>query len=54
MLDAMMAACSGAGLKVVGATLEDVVDDILAVPPVEERFVCEGAIFDRDLDRQRS
>jgi len=49
MLDEMMAACSEAGLKVVGATLEDVVDDTLASPPIEQRFVSEGAIFDRDL-----
>jgi hypothetical protein len=54
MLDAMMAACDAAGLEVVGATLEDIVEDVLALPPVEERFAAEGAIFDRDPASQQT
>lgn len=51
MLDEMMAACDAAGLKVVGATLKDVADDVLAVPPVQQPFICEGAIFDLSAER---
>jgi hypothetical protein len=46
MLDEMLAACQAAGLRVVAATLKDVADKVLALPPVREAFVCEGAIFD--------
>jgi hypothetical protein len=46
MLDEMLGACQAAGLRVVGATLKDVADAVLALPPVREPFVCEGAIFD--------
>ena len=46
MLDEMLAACHAAGLRVVGTTLKDVADAVLAQPPVLEPFVCEGAIFD--------
>ena len=51
MLDEMMSACSAAGVTPVGSTLRDVADDVLALPPVREPFVCEGAIFDLDADR---
>ena len=51
MLDEMMSACDAAGFAVVGTTLKEVVDDVLASPPVKEPFVCEGAIFDLDADR---
>ncbi len=51
MLDEMMSACESAGLRVVGATLKDVVDEVLALPAVEEPFVCEGAIFDLQAGR---
>jgi hypothetical protein len=51
MLDEMMAACDEAGVKAVGATLKDVADDVLARPPVQEPFICEGAIFDLAADR---
>ena len=46
MLDEMMAACETAGVRTVGATLKEVVDEVLALPAVQEPFVCEGAIFD--------
>jgi hypothetical protein len=46
MLDEMLAACQAAGLRVVGTTLKDVAEQVLATPPVTEQFVCEGAIFD--------
>ena len=46
MLDEMLAGCDRAGLCVVGATLKDVADAVLALPPVQEPFICEGAIFD--------
>ena len=51
MLDEMMAACAAAGLRTIGATLKEVVDDVLARPPVQEAFVCEGAIFDLAASR---
>lgn len=51
MLDEMLAACQAAGIRVAGATLKDVVDDVLRRPPVQEPFVCEGAIFDVEADR---
>lgn len=51
MLDEMMAACDAAGLSVVGATLKEVADAVLASPPVQEPFVCEGAIFDLEAER---
>lgn len=51
MLDEMMAACDAAGVKSVGSTLKDVADAVLALPPVQEPFVCEGAIFDLEADR---
>jgi hypothetical protein len=51
MLDEMMCACGKAGLRVSGATLKDVADEVLALPPVREPFVCEGAIFDLAADR---
>ena len=54
VLDEIMAACDAAEVKAVGATLEDVVDDVLALPPIAERFISEGAIFNRDRDSQRS
>jgi hypothetical protein len=46
MLDAMLAACQAAGVQVAGVTLKEVVDEVLMRPPVQEPFVCEGAIFD--------
>lgn len=51
MLDEMHAACQAAGVRVVGATLKDVADKVLALPPVQEPFVCEGAIFDLAASR---
>jgi hypothetical protein len=46
MLEEMHAACEAAGVQVHGATLKGVADKVLAMPPVQEAFVCEGAIFD--------
>jgi len=46
MLDEMMSACHKAGLCIAPATLKDVADEVLARSPVQEPFVCEGAIFD--------
>jgi hypothetical protein len=46
MLDEMLAACEASRLRVVGGTLKEVSDDVLALPVVQEPFVCEGAIFD--------
>lgn len=51
MLDEMMAACDAAGVKAAGATLKGVADAVLALPPVREPFVCEGAIFDLAAER---
>lgn len=51
MLDEMMAACEAAGVTAKGATLRDVGDDVLARPPANEPFVCEGAIFDLAAER---
>jgi Polysaccharide deacetylase len=51
MLDEMMAACHKAGLRMTGATLKDVADEVLARPAVQEPFVCEGAIFDLSAGR---
>jgi hypothetical protein len=51
MLDEMLAACQIVGLRIVGATLKDVADQVLSHPPVHEPFVCEGAIFDLDASR---
>jgi hypothetical protein len=51
MLDEMMAACYAGGCKTIGATLKDVVDDVLDSPPVQAPFVCEGAIFDHETVR---
>jgi Polysaccharide deacetylase len=46
MLDEMLSACCHAGLRVSGATLKEVADKVLALPPVQQPFVCEGAVFD--------
>ena len=51
MLDEMMSACDKGGLRVIGATLKEVSDEVLARPAVQEPFVCEGAIFDRSAGR---
>ena len=51
MLDEMMAACEATALRPVGTTLKEVVDEVLARPPVQEPFVCEGAIFDLAASR---
>jgi hypothetical protein len=51
MLDEMLSACQAAGLRAVGATLKDVTDKVLSLPPVHEPFVCEGAIFDLAANR---
>jgi hypothetical protein len=51
MLDEMMAACTEAGIEAVGATLQQVADEILALPAKPEPFVCEGAIFDLEAKR---
>lgn len=44
-LDGLQKACAAAGLKPVGATLEKVIDKVLAIPYVEPPFNCEGYIF---------
>lgn len=44
-LDSLCAACSAAGIRPVGATLSKVVDDVLALPYVQETFELEGYIF---------
>jgi hypothetical protein len=51
MLDEMMAACREAGIEAVGATLQHVADEILASPPKQQPFACEGAIFDLEAKR---
>lgn len=51
MLDEMRNACSLAAVTAVGATLEDVANEVLASPPTLEPFVCEGAIFDMEAGR---
>jgi hypothetical protein len=51
MLNEVMAACQAAGMEARGATLREVADDVLAHPPVQESFVCEGAIFDLAAQR---
>jgi hypothetical protein len=51
MLDEMMAACESGGVKAKGATLKDVADDVLSRPPVNDPFICEGAIFDLAAER---
>jgi hypothetical protein len=51
MLDEMMSACHKAGLRVTGATLKEVADEVLARPSVQEPFVCEGEIFDLSAGR---
>ena len=51
MLDEMMTACRAVDLRVVGATLKDVADAVLATPPVQVPFACEGAIFDLEASR---
>jgi Polysaccharide deacetylase len=51
MLDEMMRACRAAGIEARGATLREVVDDVLAHPATVDPFVCEGAIFDLAAER---
>ncbi len=51
MLDEMRNACRAAGLTPAGSTLKDVADAVLAAPVAREPFVCEGAIFDKDVER---
>jgi Polysaccharide deacetylase len=51
MLDEMLAACRAADLRVAGATLRDIADAVLASPPVQVPFACEGAIFDLSASR---
>lgn len=51
MLDEMLAACHKAGLRVSGATVKDVADEVLALPPAHAPFICEGAIFDLTAGR---
>lgn len=46
-LDALCAACHDAGIQPVGATLEQVVEDVLARPCEPEDFVYEGSIVDK-------
>lgn len=47
MLDALQSTAKAANIRLVGTTLDRVVDKILASPPVAEPFVCEGAVFDK-------
>lgn len=51
MLDELMSACKAAGIAAEGTTLQHVVDEVLASPPAQESFVCEGAIFDLEAER---
>ena len=46
-LRALSSAASEANVQLVGATLEEVVDDVLALPPRVDPFVCEGNIIDK-------
>lgn len=46
-LDALCAACDTAGITPVGATLEDIVNEVLALPYAAEEFVYEGSIMDK-------
>ncbi|NYT36271.1 hypothetical protein ERD78_05255 [Allopusillimonas soli] len=46
-LAAIIAACESAGIKPIGATLSDVVDEALRVPINEPTFVCEGNIMEK-------
>jgi hypothetical protein len=51
MIDEVLTACETASLRVSGATLKDVADEVLAHAAVQVPFVCEGAIFDLAADR---
>jgi hypothetical protein len=51
MLDELCAACEGAGVRPVGATLANIADDVLALPAAMKSFSCEGAIFDKSSER---
>ena len=44
-LDALQNACSSAGIKPIGARLDQIVDKVLATPYEEPPFHCEGYIF---------
>lgn len=46
-LDALMKACEARGAKPVGATMADVTAAVLALPPRDEAFVCEGNVYGR-------
>jgi hypothetical protein len=51
MLDEMLSACRKEGLRASGATMQDVADKVLALPPVAAALACEGGIFDLAADR---
>ena len=54
MLDEMRAVCREAGITATGATLADVADAVLSVPPDLAPMVLEGAIFDKNAGRTPS
>lgn len=51
MLDEIINACEKSGITPEGATLQNIADEILTLPPKQEPFVCEGAIFDLEAKR---
>jgi peptidoglycan/xylan/chitin deacetylase (PgdA/CDA1 family) len=46
-LDALYAACDAAGIKPIGATVDDVVSEVLVLPYEAQEFIYEGAIMDK-------
>ena len=48
LLEALKGACDKAGVRPVSASLADITDKVLALPPVITPLVCEGAVFDAD------
>ena len=48
LLEALKSACDKAGVRPVSASLADITDKVLALPPVITPLVCEGAVFDAD------
>lgn len=49
MLDALESAAAVAQIRLVGTTLDQVVDAVLASPALTEPFVCEGGIFEKSV-----
>jgi hypothetical protein len=50
-LDGLQAACEAAGIRAVGARLDQIVDQVLAMPYEPEPFCCEGYIFEKAKTR---